>query len=79
VILIDDTHKGRHYVSLAFKVMQRFLMAGFVPVSLLLYLRKAKRRDSSQLILLVNNRMVFCLVLCGIGFAFCGSQILNDY
>ncbi len=29
-ILIGDTRKGRHYVPLAFHVMQRFLKAGFV-------------------------------------------------
>ena len=29
-ILIGDTRKGRHYVPLAFNVMQRFLKAGFV-------------------------------------------------
>jgi DNA modification methylase len=29
-ILIGDTRKGRHYVPLAFRVMQRFLRAGFV-------------------------------------------------
>lgn len=29
-ILIGDTRKGRHYVPLAFAVMQRFLRAGFV-------------------------------------------------
>jgi len=29
-ILIGDTRKGRHYVPLAFRVMQRFLKAGFV-------------------------------------------------
>ncbi|MFC1676999.1 TRM11 family SAM-dependent methyltransferase [Planctomycetota bacterium] len=30
VILIGDTRKGKHYVPLAFNVMQRFLKAGFV-------------------------------------------------
>ena len=30
VILIGHTRKGRHYVPLAFNVMQRFLKAGFV-------------------------------------------------
>ena len=29
-ILIGDTRKGRHYVPLAFHVMQRFLKVGFV-------------------------------------------------
>jgi DNA modification methylase len=29
-ILIGDTRKGRHYVPLAFRVMERFLKAGFV-------------------------------------------------
>jgi len=29
-ILIGDTRKGRHFVPLAFNVMQRFLKAGFV-------------------------------------------------
>jgi DNA modification methylase len=29
-ILIGDTRKGKHYVPLAFNVMQRFLKAGFV-------------------------------------------------
>lgn len=29
-ILIGDTRRGRHYVPLAFNVMQRFLKAGFV-------------------------------------------------
>ena len=29
-ILIGDTRKGRHYVPLAFRVMQRFLRGGFV-------------------------------------------------
>jgi len=29
-ILIGDTRKGRHYVPLAFRVMERFLTAGFV-------------------------------------------------
>jgi len=29
-ILIGDTRKGKHYVPLAFNVMQRFLQAGFI-------------------------------------------------
>ena len=30
MILIGDTRKGRHFVPLAFNVMQRFLKVGFV-------------------------------------------------
>ena len=46
--LIGDTRKGRHYVPLAFQVMQRFLRVGFVLKEDIITVQHRPRRGSCE-------------------------------